>query len=212
MRILLTSDVQLEWYNTHTIHTSWWDPWRTPETCRIFDKETYSLKCTLTVFLIAQFHTSNTFSYAQKLWFLNHYFHINTNDSQPFRYFTHLVDLKWPPVATAQRNPLRTAKLCVYEHGKLLYELCYLCKVKVILVTSGSVNYVLTRKIWILTNCSSSSWSPTPCSVRGKSSLFRYSTHSQQWHSVQVASLTLEPYPQLCNYTRFLLLQYSTVL
>jgi len=188
-----------------SIHTSWWDHWWPAETCWIFDKETHSLICTLTVFLTAQFHTSNTFSYAQELWFLNYYFYINTLLIHSHSGMS-VCGFAVIPCGYCSQKSFKVWYFCDYECGKFLYKLCYLCKVKVMFITSGSVYYVLMWKIWILMNCSSASWSPTTYSVRGNSGLFRYSTHSQYWHSVQVANLTLTIYTQICNYTRFILL------
>lgn len=159
-------------------HTSWWDPSWPAETFWIFDKETHSLICTLTVFLIAQFHTSNTFSSAQDLWFLNYYFHINTLLIRSHSGMS-VCGFAVIPCGYCSQNPLRYGIFCDYECGKFLYKLRYLCKDKVVFITSGSVYYVLMWKIWILTNSSSASWSPTPCSVRGNCGLFRYSIHSQ---------------------------------
>jgi hypothetical protein len=165
-----------------SIHTSWWDPWWPAETCWIFDKETHSLICTLSVFLIAQFHTSNTFSSAQEQWFFNYYFHINT------------LLIRSHSGMSVCRFAVIPCGYCSQKSFKVWYILwLWMWKISIQITYAKSRSYSsllvvctmsLCWKIWILTNCSSVSWSHTPCSVRGNSSVTIIFTYEQRQISI----------------------------
>jgi hypothetical protein len=129
-----------------SIHTSSWDPWWPAETWWIFDKETHSLICTLTVFLIAQFHTSRTFSSAQKQWFLNYYFHINTSLIRNHS-GTSVCGFAVIPCGYCSQKSFKVWYILWLWMWKISIQITLLlCKVKVTFITSGCVYYVLMLK------------------------------------------------------------------